>query len=142
MDLAATLALSISPLHNAHAEEDANLTIHIGEIEVPRGEIWIKVCREENFLVSRCAHKHVTPAVPDLRWTVRGIQPGPWAVLAWHDLDGDRSLARRPNMLPAEPVAVSNNIVPMLGPPRFSEASVMLSSGQERSISITAWFNW
>ncbi|AXE64016.1 hypothetical protein HPO_05842 [Hyphomonas polymorpha PS728] len=48
---------------------------------------------------------------------------GTYAVAAYHDVNGDRELARHWNMLPAEPFALSNNQKLKLRMPKFDEAA-------------------
>jgi uncharacterized protein (DUF2141 family) len=49
--------------------------------------------------------------------------PGQYALAAYHDVDGDRKLARQWNRLPAEPFALSNNQKLKLRMPKFEEAA-------------------
>lgn len=48
---------------------------------------------------------------------------GKYALAAYHDVDGDRKLARQWNMLPAEPFALSNNQKLKRRMPKFEEAA-------------------
>lgn len=48
---------------------------------------------------------------------------GVYAVAAYHDVNGDRELARHWNMLPAEPFALSNNQKLKMRMPKFDEAA-------------------
>ncbi|MFN3607578.1 MAG: DUF2141 domain-containing protein [Hyphomonas sp.] len=48
---------------------------------------------------------------------------GTYAVAAYHDVDGDRKLARQWNKLPAEPFALSNNQTLQLRMPKFEDAA-------------------
>jgi uncharacterized protein (DUF2141 family) len=50
--------------------------------------------------------------------------PGRYALAAYHDLDADGKLARRLNMLPAEPFALSRGQVEFLRFPQFDDAAV------------------
>lgn len=57
---------------------------------------------------------------------------GLYAVAAYHDIDGDRELARHWNMLPAEPFALSNNRKLKLRMPKFEEAA--FQAGEETTL--------
>lgn len=48
---------------------------------------------------------------------------GRYALAAYHDVDGDRDLARHWNMMPAEPFAISSDKPLRLRVPRFEEAA-------------------
>lgn len=54
---------------------------------------------------------------------------GMYALAAYHDINADRDLARKWNMLPAEPFALSNNQPLRLRMPRFEDAA--FSASQE-----------
>lgn len=54
---------------------------------------------------------------------------GKYALAAYHDIDADRDLARKWNMLPAEPFALSNNQPLRLRMPSFDDAA--FSAGEE-----------
>jgi uncharacterized protein (DUF2141 family) len=50
--------------------------------------------------------------------------PGRYALAAYHDRDADGKLARRLNMLPAEPFALSRGRVEFLRFPKFEDAAI------------------
>jgi uncharacterized protein (DUF2141 family) len=56
-------------------------------------------------------------------WAVEGIRPGRYAVIAYHDENGNEAIDQRILGLPKEPVGVSNNARGMFGPPGFRAAS-------------------
>ncbi|MEK7302583.1 MAG: DUF2141 domain-containing protein, partial [Pseudomonadota bacterium] len=55
-------------------------------------------------------------------------QPGTYAVAAYHDIDANRKLKMRWNMLPGEPFGLSNNPEQHIGFPKFSESAFTTSS--------------
>lgn len=54
--------------------------------------------------------------------------PGRYALAAYHDLDADGKLARKLNMLPAEPFALSKGKVQLLRFPKFNDAAFEVGS--------------
>lgn len=54
--------------------------------------------------------------------------PGRYAVMAYHDLDGDGRLDTLPVGLPTEPYGFSNNARGTFGPPRWSAAAFTLTA--------------
>lgn len=48
---------------------------------------------------------------------------GTYAVAAYHDINGNRKLNKKWNMMPEEPFGLSNNPEPRLGFPKFSESA-------------------
>lgn len=55
-------------------------------------------------------------------------QPGTYAVAAYHDIDANRKLKMRWNMLPGEPFGLSNNPEQHIGFPKFSKSAFTTSS--------------
>lgn len=64
----------------------------------------------------------------------QGLPPGRYAVMAYHDANGDQKLDLRFGMFPKEGWGLSNN-PKVMGPPSFSASSFALSD-QNRSIKI------
>ena len=53
---------------------------------------------------------------------MEALPPGEYALLAYHDENGNGELDFRPLGIPKEPIAVSNGAGRLLGPPRFDSA--------------------
>jgi uncharacterized protein (DUF2141 family) len=62
----------------------------------------------------------------EARWRVEGLPPGEYALLAYHDDNGNGELDFGPFGIPKEPVAVSNGATRLFGPPRFESAKFAL----------------
>jgi uncharacterized protein (DUF2141 family) len=65
----------------------------------------------------------------EAHWALDALPPGEYAVLAYHDRNGNRAIDFRALGLPKEPVAVSNGARRLLGPPRFEDAKFDLAPG-------------
>jgi uncharacterized protein (DUF2141 family) len=65
---------------------------------------------------------YLTIADGEARWLVDGLPAGDYALLAYHDENGNGELDFRPFGIPKEPIAVSNGATRLLGPPRFQSA--------------------
>jgi len=61
----------------------------------------------------------------------RALPPGRYAVIAYHDENGDGQLNRRFGMFPTEGYGLSNNNKPS-GPPKFKDAAFDVSEGGNR----------
>ncbi len=57
---------------------------------------------------------------------------GTYALAAYHDVDGDRDLARQWNMMPAEPFAISSSKPLRMGVPRFDDAAFQAGESTTR----------
>lgn len=68
-----------------------------------------------------------------VRTTFHDLEPGPWAVRAYHDRNGNRALDRGSLLpTPTEPFGFSGAASARLGPPSFAEAAVELAPGANR----------
>jgi uncharacterized protein (DUF2141 family) len=65
---------------------------------------------------------YLTIDAGEARWLVEGLPAGDYALLAYHDENGNGELDFRPLGIPKEPIAVSNGAKRLLGPPRFADA--------------------
>lgn len=64
------------------------------------------------------------------------VPEGRWAVSVSHDLNGNHKVDTNLFGLPTEAWGVSNNVRPMLRPPRFEESAFNVASGQAVELSI------
>jgi uncharacterized protein (DUF2141 family) len=69
-------------------------------------------------------------------WPVGSLDPGLYAVAAYHDLDGDRELDRPTLGPPTEPYGFSRDARGTFGPPSFDAAAVELAGGM-RTVEVT-----
>lgn len=56
-------------------------------------------------------------------------QPGTYAVATYHDMDANRKLKMRWNMLPGEPFGLSNNPEQHIGFPKFNDSAFTTTMG-------------
>ena len=61
-------------------------------------------------------------------------QPGTYAIATYHDMDGNRKLNKRWNMMPKEPFGLSNNPEQHFGFPEFSDSAFTVDN---TSVNIT-----
>jgi len=85
----------------------------------------------DRALQARCVA--VSQAKPVL--TFRGLQPGSYAVAAFHDVNGDGTLNRNGLGIPTEGFGFSRNPVVRTGPPKFGE-TVVVVAGSTRTIQV------
>jgi uncharacterized protein (DUF2141 family) len=69
---------------------------------------------------------YLTIADREAHWIVETLPTGDYALLVYHDENGNGELDFRPLGIPKEPVAVSNGATRLLGPPRFDSAKFPL----------------
>lgn len=85
---------------------------------------------ERAFRVSKAPAAGATASV-----RFKDVPPGEYAVMAYHDANGDQKLDLRFGMFPKEGWGLSNN-PKVMGPPSF-KASSFAMNGQDGSIAIT-----
>ena len=91
----------------------------------------------DNFLSKKGRKHRVRVPATDKQHTVcfNLDEHGTYAVAAYHDIDADRKLKRRWNLLPGEPFGLSNNPELFIGFPKFSD-SAFTTEGKGADISI------
>lgn len=128
------LIISCSP---AFAEE-YNLTVHLHGIKNSFGQIHVELYSDaKTFRKSALAQKVMKVAAQKDILTVKfsGIKPGVYAILAFHDEDGNGELNKRFGMIPIEGYALSND-PEVFGPPAFKDSEFEVSSDKELNIPI------
>lgn len=103
----------------------ADLRVQVLGVQHDRGEIRLLLFdREEGFRKEDKALRVLQlPARPGMSAAVvRDLPPGRYAVIAYHDENGDGRLNLRLGMFPKEGYGLSNDPKP-LGPPKFADAA-------------------
>ncbi len=132
----ALLTAALAAMGGAQAS-DATLSVTVNGIRHDRGEVSVslysdpKTFRKEAQAV---AVKRI-PAAPG-RATVAfdGLAPGRYAIMVYHDEDGDGELDRRLGMFPTEGYGLSNNPT-VIGPPAFEDSAFEVAT-QKTGLSI------
>lgn len=103
----------------------ADLTVTLDGVAHPRGGIRVGLYDQpDSFRKEAKATALRTVAAVPGQVSVRfeGLPPGRYAVMAYHDENGDGSLDRFMGMIPTEGYALSNN-PDVTGPPSFEECA-------------------
>ncbi|SER76360.1 Uncharacterized conserved protein, DUF2141 family [Nitrosomonas sp. Nm51] len=79
----------------------------------------------DNFLYKKGRTKRIRiPATEGQHKVCFNLEKqGTYAVASYHDIDGNRKLDKKWNMMPKEPFGLSNNPEPRFGFPEFSESA-------------------
>jgi uncharacterized protein (DUF2141 family) len=119
--------LLAAPLSGAVAAE---LKVTIEQVATGSGTLLVAVCTPETFLRRGCSHTGRAPAVSgEAQVVVRGIEPGVYAVQAFHDENGNFDLDRNIFGLPQEGMGFSNDAPMRFGPPSFEDAAIAIEAG-------------
>lgn len=65
----------------------------------------------------------------EVRTALEGLEPGVYAIKAFHDIDGDMKMSTNPYGMPIEPFAFSNNAVGNMGPAKWADAKFEVKPG-------------
>ncbi|MEW6133380.1 MAG: DUF2141 domain-containing protein [Pseudomonadota bacterium] len=112
----------------------ASLDIEVSGVRNAEGQVKFMLFDRAEGFRKETASREVL-AVPAQTGTVqaafRGLSPGRYAVIAYHDEDADGKLDLRFGMIPAEGYGLSNN-PEVLGPPSFEHAAFDLDEAGRR----------
>ncbi len=125
---------------SVHAEA-ARLTVHIKDVREATGNLRVSLFRDpESFRKEDRALKVISmPAVKgETKVTFDGIEPGKYALMAYHDENGDGKLNLRLGMFPTEGYALSNN-PKVMGPPKFADSIFDVAAPETESSLVIAY---
>ncbi len=121
------------------AEE--TLTVKLQGIRDNAGQIRVSIYSDEaSFRKEDKALQVITlPASPgEMELVFRGVAPGRYALMAYHDENADNRLNLRFGMFPTEGYGLSNN-PKVMGPPKFNESAFDVA-GPETSVNISIYY--
>jgi uncharacterized protein (DUF2141 family) len=115
-----------APLSGAAAAE---LKVTLEDVATGSGHLLVAVCTAETFLRRGCPYTGRAPAVSgEAEVVVRGIEPGVYAVQAFHDENDNLDLDRNFLGWPEEGLGFSNDAPMRFGPPRFADAAIAIGA--------------
>ena len=122
----------------ANAIGAAALTVTVEGALPPKGAVMVALFDSEDaFLKAPLARQAAAPSEAGIAVvTFEGLEPGVYAVSAFHDKNGNGALNRNFVGIPKEPTGASNNPKPRMGPPLFEAARFELGEAP-MAISIT-----
>lgn len=99
-----------------------------------RGMVQLAVCPDEaSFKKSgRCTVRSVPANAPLVRVDLAGLEPGTYAIKAFHDVNSNGALDTNWLGVPNEPYGFSNDAMGSFGPPSFAEASFAVPKGTSK----------
>jgi uncharacterized protein (DUF2141 family) len=107
----------------------AELEVTLEQVGTGSGYVLVAVCTPETFLRHGCPYTGRAPAVSgEAQVVVRGIEPGVYAVQAFHDENGNLDLDRNFLGMPKEGMGFSNDAPMRFGPPRFEDAAIAIGA--------------
>jgi uncharacterized protein (DUF2141 family) len=108
----------------------AELKVTLEQVASGFGNILVAVCTPDTFLRRGCPYTGRAPANSgEAQLVVRGIEPGVYAVQAFHDENDNLDLDRNFFGLPQEGMGFSNDAPMRFGPPSFDDAAIEIGAG-------------
>ncbi|WP_336488850.1 DUF2141 domain-containing protein [Methylobacterium nigriterrae] len=112
-------------LHGAGAASAATVEVEVEGIEPASGSVYVALC-QGGLSEANCRDGQDQPASgPRRRFVFEGVAPGPYAVAAFQDVNGNRRLDRTGLGLPLEPYGFSGE-AGRTGRPDFARAAFAL----------------
>lgn len=120
--------LDIRPYEAADpcASDRAQLKVTVNGVETNSGILSVELYHDpDNFLNKKGRTRRIRIPATEGQHTVcfNLPQQGTYAIAAYHDIDGNRKLNKRWNMMPKEPFGLSNNPEQFFGFPKFSDSA-------------------
>ena len=141
VSLAFGLVLSAFVANPAAWAEDAapglTLTVTITGLGSADGQAMVALFNQEDSFLKDPMEGQVIDIADDqtATTTFEGLAAGPYAVSVIHDENGNGKVDTNFIGIPKEPVGVSNNPKPRMGPPRYKDAVFDMTS--DHAITIT-----
>ena len=124
--LAAGLALAPA------ASRATDVEVHVYPVDHRGGVVRAQVCPQSEFLKD-CSYKGIAPAHPgDVVVLVRGVPPGVYSVVAFHDANDNGDVDQDALGIPTEGVGFSRDPMMLLGPPAFADSALRISGERVR----------
>lgn len=133
-----TLVLLPALLASAGALADNRLTIELTGVRHDRGELSIGLYQDPKTFRKEPQAFQVRklPATPgSVTLTLEELPAGRYAIMAYHDEDGNGELNRRFGMFPTEGYALSNN-PRVMGPPSFEDSAFEVVEGDTNRVTL------
>lgn len=114
------------------AARATDIEVHVPNVDAKGGQVRANVCTRAEFLHD-CALTGSAPAHPgEVVVLVRGVPPGVYAVIAYHDAHGTGDVTQNALGIPTEGVGFSRDPMMLLGPPRFADAALAIAGARVR----------
>jgi uncharacterized protein (DUF2141 family) len=132
-------AFSLLPLVTVVAP-GAELTITVKDVRNTAGSVFIALYNSDSsYLKLKLATAEMKgkAAKGDVRFVVRDLPAGTYAVTAFHDENDNGKLDKNWLGIPTEGYGFSNDVRGAAGPPKFLQAAFDLAKNADKSISFS-----
>ncbi len=125
VSIAALLAMSqLTTVAAEAATPPRTVTVQLLDVASGKGNLMVSLCDRGTFM-KRCASSQRVPARRGTATvTFRGIRPGRYAVMAFHDENGDGRMGRTSIGAPSEGWGFSRDARGVASAPSFEQAAI------------------
>ena len=122
-----------APVHSApNSSQGATVIVTVHGLASSKGRVLISLCTKSEFL-RRCKLSRMVPAKRgDVSAPFRNVPPNIYAVMAYHDENGNGHMDRTSIGIPAEGYGFSRDAMGEQSAPSFDSAAVRVSSQKSR----------
>jgi len=106
----------------------ATLHVTLGGVAGQKGALMGAICDKESFL-KQCQYFAAQPAGSAHELDFAGVAPGSYAVMVYHDENGNGKLDKAANGMPLEGYGFSRDARGHWGPPSFEDARIDIQPG-------------
>ncbi len=120
------------------AEETHTLSVNLAQIKNDKGNLFVELYADQaTFRKSAKALRIIKVAATPGTATVTfdNLATGSYAVIAYHDEDGNNTMNKRFGMIPTEGYGLSNN-PKVMGPPAFKDSQFEVTTDTEININL------
>ncbi|MBL4568369.1 MAG: DUF2141 domain-containing protein [Flavobacteriaceae bacterium] len=119
--LAFVFAFHVADVKEIKKSEKRTITVVVPNITSNVGEVKYALYNQETFMKSPLQSKSSKIENGKSSVTFENIEPGTYAVICFHDKNGNNAMDFEPNGMPKEDFGASNNVM-SFGPPQFEDA--------------------
>ncbi|MBI6120481.1 DUF2141 domain-containing protein [Salegentibacter maritimus] len=135
-----TIAILISLFLSSLAfsqDQTGTITVSVTNLSSEEGNVYFGLYTEADFLKKAPLKGEVTTiknGVAEVSFTE--VQPGTYAISAYHDKNGNERMDFDTNGAPQENYGISNNQINLYGPPLWEDAKFQFD-GSQKDINLT-----
>lgn len=108
----------------------SDLTIEVQGVGEPKGSVYVALYDKADTWMKKALKAQGAAAISGKTVIVfKDLPEGEYAFSVFHDIDGDKKMARNAMGMPTEPWGFSKDAMGMFGPPSFEEAKVKVPAG-------------
>lgn len=117
-----TIALLLTSLFSFSQNENRTITVTIDNVVNDKGTVKMGLNTKDTFMKGKpVMSSESTIKNGKVTITFKNVEPGEYAIIAYHDVNGNNKMDFRENGMPLESYGMSNNSMDF-GPPNYEDA--------------------